>query len=68
MSGYSEADLTKLRAALASGVKSVTFDDGRRVEYQSLDDLVRAIGIVERSLTGSAMRVSHFNPRYSKGV
>lgn len=69
MSGYTEADLTKLQAALASGVRVVRFEDGRQVEYQSLADLVRAIGIVQGALaTAVGARVTHVNPTYNKGV
>ncbi len=65
---YSEADLVKLRAALSSGVRSVRFEDGRQVEYQTVAELVQAIGIVERALIPAASRVTHFNPVYSKGT
>ena len=36
---YSQADLDALSAAITSGIKSVTFADGRRTEYQTLADM-----------------------------
>ena len=36
---YSQADLDALSAAIASGIKSVTFPDGRRTEYQTVADM-----------------------------
>jgi hypothetical protein len=65
---YSQTDLATLRSALASGVRSVRFEDGRQVEYQSVSDLIRTIGVVERALVPVASRVSHVNPIYSKGT
>lgn len=40
--GFSNDDLSRLQKAIASGVKSVTFSDGRVTTYQSLADMVAA--------------------------
>lgn len=36
---YQQSDLDQLTAAIASGVKSVTFADGRKTEYQSVGEM-----------------------------
>lgn len=36
---FQQTDLDKLDAAILSGVKSVTFADGRRTEFHSLDEM-----------------------------
>ena len=47
---YQQADLDRLDAAIAGGVRSVTFADGRRTEYQSLDHLLAAREVIETQL------------------
>jgi hypothetical protein len=36
---YTQADLDALSTAIAEGIKSVTFADGRKTEYQTLADM-----------------------------
>jgi len=48
---WTQSDLDKLRAAAASGIRRVTFADGRSTEYQNLDQLLSAIGTVESALS-----------------
>lgn len=69
---YTQADLDKVRTAIASGVRSVTFADGRRTEYHSLDQLLAAekviaaqVKIATRSLTGIVRRRV---PYYKSGL
>ncbi|MEQ5789073.1 hypothetical protein J3454_14345 [Erythrobacter sp. NFXS35] len=38
---WTQDDLDRVQAALASGQKSVTFEDGRKLEYQDGDDLLK---------------------------
>lgn len=45
MPTYTDDDLTNLRSIIASGVKSVVFDN-KRIDYASLDDLLKATDIV----------------------
>lgn len=47
---YTEADLVKVRAAIASGVRRVTFADGRSTEYQNLDQLLAAETVIASAL------------------
>jgi len=39
---FQQSDLDKIDAAISSGVRSVTFADGRRTEYQNVADMLRA--------------------------
>ena len=36
---YTQSDLDALSAAIAGGIKSVTYADGRRIDYQTLADM-----------------------------
>ncbi|HEX8382441.1 MAG TPA: hypothetical protein VF592_03600 [Sphingomonas sp.] len=51
---YTEADLTKVRAAISSGIRRVTFADGRSTEYQNLDQLLAAEKAIEGALADGA--------------
>lgn len=48
---FTQADLDAINAAIVRGEKSVQFAD-RLVVYRSLDELVKAKGIVEQELGG----------------
>jgi hypothetical protein len=50
MSTWTQADLIAVRRAIASGVRSVTFADGRKKEYQTLDQLLAAEKVIDASL------------------
>jgi hypothetical protein len=61
---YSQADLDALSAAITSGIKSVTFADGRRTEYQTLadmralrDDMKAEIQAAARASTGPRVTI-----------
>lgn len=51
---FVQADLETLQRALVTGIRSVTFADGRRTEYQNADQMVAAIKLVERSIADQA--------------
>jgi hypothetical protein len=51
---YSQSDLDKVRNAISSGVRSITFADGRRTEYHSLDQLLAAEKVIAAQLTMAA--------------
>lgn len=55
---YQQSDLDKIDAALLTGVKSVTFADGRRTEFHSLDEMRRLRADVKGELVASASQVS----------
>jgi hypothetical protein len=62
-----QTDLERLERALAQGNKSVTFADGRRVDFQSFDELIRRIQYVRQSL-GQQDAESRRLAEYTKGV
>lgn len=66
MSGYTEAQLTGLRTAAASGTLRVTYD-GKTIEYRSQAEILRMIAVIERSMS-SAKRVTHFQPAFQRGT
>lgn len=47
---WTQADLDNVRKAIASGKRSVTFADGRKIEYQNLDQLIAAERVISASL------------------
>lgn len=49
MSGYTQEQLTALKAAAARGVRSVSYD-GQTVQYSSVDDMLKMIARIERDL------------------
>jgi hypothetical protein len=51
---YQQSDLDRLNQAIASGIRSVTFADGRRTEYQSLDQLLAAKAVIQSELAMKA--------------
>lgn len=55
---YQQSDLDKLDAAVLSGVKSVTFADGRRTEFHSLDEMRRLRADVKAELLAAAAQVT----------
>ena len=55
---FQQSDLDKLDAAILGGVKSVTFADGRKTEFHSLDEMRRLRADVKGELAASASQVS----------
>ena len=55
MAQYTEADLAAVRAAIASGELSVA-SNGRRVEYRSMDDLMKAEARITEALNAQKSR------------
>ncbi len=41
MTSWTQEDLERVQEALASGERSVTFADGRKIEYQTAADLMK---------------------------
>ena len=51
---FTEADLTTLRAAMSSGIKRVTFADGRTTEYQSASEMTAAYKLAKAEVDMAA--------------
>lgn len=47
---WTQVDLDNVRKAIASGTRSVTFADGRKREYQNLDQLLAAERVIAAQL------------------
>ncbi len=47
---YTQADLNRLQAAVADPARKVRFDDGREVEYRTMQELNSAIATVSSDL------------------
>lgn len=64
-----QADLDRLDAMIASGVLS-TFYDGKKIEYRSMDDLMRARAHIAAQIqaAGVAAVSRNLTPAFDKGV
>ncbi len=50
---WTQTDIDTLKAAIASGVLSVTFAD-RSTTYKSTDDQLKALALMERAINATA--------------
>ena len=65
---YTQTHLDALQEALASGTLTVTFE-GRSMTYRSVQELQRAISVVQNSLNQqSGKRVRQYRLSGSKGI
>ncbi|KUJ85977.1 hypothetical protein AVO45_03120 [Ruegeria marisrubri] len=53
MTNWTEAELSALRRAYASGTTRVSYD-GKSVDYGSAEDLLARIRTIERAIAGTA--------------
>lgn len=69
---YQQSDLDRLDAAIASGVRAVTFADGRKTEYQNLDQLLAARKVIaaqiEMAATAKSALVRRRVPVFRSGL
>ena len=72
MATYTDADLAKVRAAIVSGVRKITFADGRATEYQNLDQLLAAEKVIAAQIRMEAQSLSGVRrrrvPYYKSGL
>ncbi len=54
---FQPADLDKIDAAILSGVKKVTFADGRATEFHSLDEMRRLRADIKAELGAAASQI-----------
>ena len=54
---WTQTDLDRLNAAISSGIRSVTFADGRRTEYQNLAEMRTVRNDMKAELAASASQV-----------
>lgn len=55
---YQQSDLDKLDRQILSGVKKITFADGRSTEFNTLDEMRRLRGDMKAELAAAASQVS----------
>ncbi len=67
MTNFTETDLRRLDNAIAQGVMSVTFSDGRRVEFSTFAELTARRNFVAKELGKEAGRQRMYG-KYDKGV
>lgn len=65
---FSQTDLDTINAAIASGTRSVTFSDGRRHEYQTLDEMIRARALIQADLANTTPADQRLIPRYQRAI
>lgn len=59
---FTQTDLDAINSALATGELSVRSSDGKQVTYRSVDELIKAKGVVEAELASAS--ASRPYPRY----
>lgn len=69
---WTQSDLDKVRSAITSGRRAITFADGRKTEYQSLDHLIAAEKVIAAALRMEEQAVSGVvrrrTPYYKSGL
>lgn len=65
MSGYTQAQLDALRASVARGVKTVSYD-GNSATYNSIDEMLKLISVIERALNPKRNRMQY--PAFDRGT
>lgn len=64
---FTQSDVDKIKAAIASGTDQVSYSDGRSIRYRSVADLEKALALATAEVSqtaGTATTVSY--PSYSK--
>lgn len=60
---WTQSDLDKIDSAIASGVKQVTFADGRSRTYQNVDQMLAARKVIEAQIRMQAQATSGVSRR-----
>jgi hypothetical protein len=63
---YTAEEIAALKANLARGITSVELN-GEKVTFASMAAMRQQLAIMEREFSG-AVRVTHFNPGYCRGL
>lgn len=58
MAGFTQADVDRLQAAIASGLQRVTYSDGRTVQYQNLDQMLQALNVMRADVAKEAAKTT----------
>jgi hypothetical protein len=65
---YTQTDVDRLETAIAQGVMSVTFSDGRSVTFSSFEELSARLDFVKRQMGVAHTGTQRLLARYRKGV
>lgn len=65
---YTQDDLTKVQKAIASGVLSIRYADGRSVTHHSIKELMEVETKIKKELNTGKPRPRMFVARTSKGL
>ncbi len=55
---WTQADLDTIESHIASGIRRVTYADGRTVEYQSADHMLAARKVISSVLTSAEAKAN----------
>ena len=66
LSDWTEADITKLKKAIATGAQSVNYKD-RSVTYRSLSEMKQTLNDMIKEVRGTS-RKRRVNPQYDSGL
>lgn len=61
---WTQSDADALKAAIATGARDVTYSDGSRVVYRSLDEMRQVLAMIQGEVAGSSVtrvRTVHFD-------
>lgn len=50
---FVQSDVDSIKKAIASGVQSVRFADGRRVDYRSVPEMIEALRLAEAEVAAA---------------
>jgi hypothetical protein len=64
---FQQSDLDRIDAAIGSGIRKVTFADGRSTEYQNLDDMLKARDLISDEVAAPVDRVARRRRRVIVG-
>jgi len=67
MSSWTASDLAALERAIATGARVVEYDTVK-TEYRSMKEMLALRDMMRVEVGGSAPRVTHIQPTYSRGV
>lgn len=52
---FTSTDVARLEAAIAAGLRKVTFADGRSTEYQNADQMLAALKLMRSDVSDAAL-------------
>ncbi len=64
---FQQGDLDRLDAAIGSGLRKVTFADGRSTEYQNLDQMLKARDVIAGEVAAPVDRAARRRRRVIVG-